>query len=308
MTGCESDLPPRQKGEASVVRKFRRVRLLLNLVFWLLIFTTILVGQKPKPPKDKDHPETSAGQRKALDELTQSVGSRLPAGPVIPVHRKNARRFTRNNRRCGPPSGSMANITLRGPGGTDTRADWNNGKARPCPGTRPALDVARIRPVVSSERGGRGNRSSDMDGGASIQRAGLDRRGGDLGPRAFRADQPSDRRRNLGPAYRQAVAQQQTRFLAAGDRPDDRRISALADAWITGRPPGRGTRVSPPPTCDQSVCVAGYESGQVLPVQALSKNGYHLLHWKDDGMTYWAISDLDSAELKDFATKYASAK
>jgi anti-sigma factor RsiW len=50
------------------------------------------------------------------------------------------------------------------------------------------------------------------------------------------------------------------------------------------------------------------KADKVLPVQALSKNGYHLLHWKDDGMTYWAISDLDSAELKDFATKYASAK
>ena len=45
-----------------------------------------------------------------------------------------------------------------------------------------------------------------------------------------------------------------------------------------------------------------------LPTKTLSKNGYHLVHWGDAGMTYWAISDLDSAELKDFAEQYASAK
>jgi anti-sigma factor RsiW len=42
--------------------------------------------------------------------------------------------------------------------------------------------------------------------------------------------------------------------------------------------------------------------------KTVSKNGYHLLHWNDEGMTYWAVSDLDSGELKDFANKYASAK
>ena len=50
------------------------------------------------------------------------------------------------------------------------------------------------------------------------------------------------------------------------------------------------------------------KTDKALPMQTLSKNGYHLLHWNDSGMTYWAISDLDSAELKDFADKYASAK
>lgn len=29
--------------------------------------------------------------------------------------------------------------------------------------------------------------------------------------------------------------------------------------------------------------------------------GYHLLHWSDSAMTYWLISDLDPAELLDFA-------
>jgi anti-sigma factor RsiW len=43
-------------------------------------------------------------------------------------------------------------------------------------------------------------------------------------------------------------------------------------------------------------------------MQALSKRGYYLLHWVDAGMTYWAISDVDPADLKTFADLYASAK
>jgi anti-sigma factor RsiW len=34
---------------------------------------------------------------------------------------------------------------------------------------------------------------------------------------------------------------------------------------------------------------------------ALAVNGYHLIHWAAGGMTYWAVSDLNEAELKDFS-------
>ncbi len=44
------------------------------------------------------------------------------------------------------------------------------------------------------------------------------------------------------------------------------------------------------------------------PTQSLSKQGYHILHWSDAGMTYWAISDLNEREMKTFAETYASAK
>jgi mycothiol system anti-sigma-R factor len=47
---------------------------------------------------------------------------------------------------------------------------------------------------------------------------------------------------------------------------------------------------------------------KTLSTKTLSRNGYHLVHWGDSGMTYWAISDLDSTELKDFAEQYAGAK
>jgi len=38
-----------------------------------------------------------------------------------------------------------------------------------------------------------------------------------------------------------------------------------------------------------------------IPLQAETRQGYHLLHWTQSGMTFWAISDLNSAELQEFA-------
>jgi anti-sigma factor RsiW len=50
------------------------------------------------------------------------------------------------------------------------------------------------------------------------------------------------------------------------------------------------------------------KSGKPAAMQTLSKRGYNLLHWADAGMTYWVISDVDSADLKTFADAYASAR
>jgi anti-sigma factor RsiW len=50
------------------------------------------------------------------------------------------------------------------------------------------------------------------------------------------------------------------------------------------------------------------KSGKPTAMQSLSKHGYHLLHWADADMTYWAISDVDPADLKIFAETYAKAK
>lgn len=50
------------------------------------------------------------------------------------------------------------------------------------------------------------------------------------------------------------------------------------------------------------------KASAAAPQQAPSRHGYNLVHWADAGMNYWAISDLDSRELKDFALQYASAK
>ena len=42
--------------------------------------------------------------------------------------------------------------------------------------------------------------------------------------------------------------------------------------------------------------------------EALAKNGYNVLRWSDAGMNFWAVSDVNAAELKAFAEAYASAK
>ena len=42
--------------------------------------------------------------------------------------------------------------------------------------------------------------------------------------------------------------------------------------------------------------------------QTFSKDGYNVLRWVDGGLVFWAVSDLNTSELKDFAQAYASAK
>jgi anti-sigma factor RsiW len=34
--------------------------------------------------------------------------------------------------------------------------------------------------------------------------------------------------------------------------------------------------------------------------QATTRQGYHLVHWTQSGMTYWAVSDLNETELQQF--------
>jgi anti-sigma factor RsiW len=36
------------------------------------------------------------------------------------------------------------------------------------------------------------------------------------------------------------------------------------------------------------------------PLQALTDQGYHIFHWSDGDLTYWAASDLNEAELREF--------
>ncbi len=43
-------------------------------------------------------------------------------------------------------------------------------------------------------------------------------------------------------------------------------------------------------------------------MKSSAKQGYNLLHWKKDGMAFWAISDVNAADIKTFADLYANAK
>jgi anti-sigma factor (TIGR02949 family) len=42
--------------------------------------------------------------------------------------------------------------------------------------------------------------------------------------------------------------------------------------------------------------------------RSFSKRGLNVLHWTAGGMTYWAVSDVNAADLEAFAEHYASAK
>ena len=42
-------------------------------------------------------------------------------------------------------------------------------------------------------------------------------------------------------------------------------------------------------------------------IQATSRQGFNLLHWRSAGMTFWAISDLNPADIRTFAETYAGA-
>ncbi|HME07365.1 MAG TPA: hypothetical protein VKG25_09955, partial [Bryobacteraceae bacterium] len=35
-----------------------------------------------------------------------------------------------------------------------------------------------------------------------------------------------------------------------------------------------------------------------------TRNGYHMIQWTQAGMTYWAVSDLNEAELRQFVELY----
>ncbi len=43
-------------------------------------------------------------------------------------------------------------------------------------------------------------------------------------------------------------------------------------------------------------------------MRSSSKQGFNVLHWANAGMTFWAISDLNPADIKTFAETYANAK
>ena len=40
---------------------------------------------------------------------------------------------------------------------------------------------------------------------------------------------------------------------------------------------------------------------------AAERNGYNLIHWNEDGMTFWAVSDLEKTELEDFVRRWRAA-
>jgi len=48
------------------------------------------------------------------------------------------------------------------------------------------------------------------------------------------------------------------------------------------------------------------ENGREQKLQAFTRQGYNLLHWARGGMEFWAVSDLNEAELKQFVDNFSA--
>jgi anti-sigma factor RsiW len=49
------------------------------------------------------------------------------------------------------------------------------------------------------------------------------------------------------------------------------------------------------------------QSGVADKSVTAERNGYNLIHWDGDGMNFWAVSDLEKAELEDFVRRWRAA-
>jgi anti-sigma factor RsiW len=50
------------------------------------------------------------------------------------------------------------------------------------------------------------------------------------------------------------------------------------------------------------------EGGFKLDRSTRSINGYNVVHWVENGVSYWAISDLEAKELEDFARLFRTSQ
>jgi len=44
------------------------------------------------------------------------------------------------------------------------------------------------------------------------------------------------------------------------------------------------------------------------PASVKPSQGYHLIHWSEAGMAFWAVSDLNEKELMEFVQEFAAGK
>jgi len=51
-----------------------------------------------------------------------------------------------------------------------------------------------------------------------------------------------------------------------------------------------------------------HAAGGTVPAFKESKRGYNVVHWSEGGLAFWAVSDLNAAEMRSFVDAYASAR
>lgn len=92
--------------------------------------------------------------------------------------------------------------------------------------------------------------------------------------------------------YRRAAAHVERRLRAALRPPERRTLPILTRAhWLA---------VGTAAACTILMFLCGPSTAQAGAVQVLTRQGYHLVQWNQSGMTYWAVSDLNTEELEQF--------
>jgi anti-sigma factor RsiW len=50
------------------------------------------------------------------------------------------------------------------------------------------------------------------------------------------------------------------------------------------------------------------EAGSASKPRASTRNGYHFVTWRGDGVEYWAVSDLNTKELDEFVAAFSAPR
>ena len=98
------------------------------------------------------------------------------------------------------------------------------------------------------------------------------------------------------------------RFRAAGKGFRRRRVSAERAAGSTISTAGRSRRWSISATSTSSTCLSGRKALAIWHLTSdTAVQGYNVVHWTAEGMDFWAVSDVERAQLDDFAALWRKA-
>ncbi len=113
---------------------------------------------------------------------------------------------------------------------------------------------------------------------------------------------PPDGRRHQRPAYGQALAVGASGSVAGGQ--GFRRRGLSAGRWAPGLrrwPPRRRDRVPSRQARHQSVRLRVGDDRSDAPLRQDSRDGFNIVRWRMDGLSYVAVSDVEAAQLLAFA-------
>ena len=185
-------------------------------------------------------------------------------------------------------------------GRTDRRRAGARAPLRPARRSAVAAGVARVCRRWSGRRAGR--RGADAPGGADARWGrGRDGERGDRQPCPFADGAAPDGCGDQRPAHGQAVAVGAAGRVAAGARTGGARVSAgRRTAGLHRRPPAAAVVYR---HAQHVINLFAWASpGQPdAPIRTETRQGFNLVNWRTDGITFWAVSDLEADQLGTFA-------